>query len=483
MQLITAAARNKDAALARDMFLLMRERLVTPNLRVYTSLAKAHVAGGDVTSAFALMRKADDEGMSPDVAMYTVCIDGLVKKNKFEKAWEVFHSMRTWKLIKPDEVLFTVMIKACGKAKESEKAINMLDDMKMCGLYPTDLTYAELIMSMAGRADYAKKAFDFLRQMEAEEMPLTGQVCEGLLLACKTLGDIPRAVTVVHKMINVGIPMNQKMYHFVLGTFGSAMRLEKVTDFERLKHLWHAWQVVADMRRKGVAIDTRTLNVIVKTYAKGGFSQHAVDMLQVFPSFNAKPDIQTYGALLSMFGPRDMNDPGRFFALWDFMADQRKDLKCTVYQHHMALDTALESRSASRTIKVLEQMKARRFFPTSRHAESLAKVGRKITEIHHLIAEFIDINREKTLERVKKESGMLQLEVDERALRLAPEGMKEDTPTVEQKVRRKYFDRLHEQGVFGKRRLGVHEHQALTKKGGAHYAKRHDKPKPRLLDV
>eukprot|EP00398_MALV-I-01_sp_L67-1_P000916 gene916-236_t len=483
VQLITAAARAKDAKLAREMFLLMRDRLITPNRRTYTSLAKAHVAANDVTSAFALMRKADDEHITPDVAMYTVCIDGLVKTNRLKKAWEVFHSMRTWKLLKPDEVLFTVMIKACGKAKESERAINMLEDMQMCGLYPTDLTYAEMIMAMAGRADYAKKAFDYLRQMEAEEMPLTGQVCEGLLLACKTLGDIPRAVTVVHKMINVGIPMNQKMYHHCLGSFGSAMRLEKVTDFERLKHLWHAWQIVSDMRVKGVPIDTRTLNVIIKIYAKGGFSQHAVDMLQTFPDFKAKPDIQTYGALLSMFGPRDLNDPGRFFALWDFIGDQRKGLRPTVYQHHMALDAALESRSASRTISVLEGMKDRRIFPTPRHAETLAKVGRKITEIHRLVAEFIDLNREKTLERVKKECGAVQIEMDEQALRLAPEGMRPGDPTVEQKVRRQYFQRLKDQGVFKKRNLPKQEYLATTRKGGELYKQRHDKKKPQLLEV
>ena len=73
-------------------------------------LAKQRVTGRgakDVTSAFALFRKMEDEDLTPDVPVYTVLIDGLVKIGQIAKAWEWFWQMRTWKQLQPDEVLST----------------------------------------------------------------------------------------------------------------------------------------------------------------------------------------------------------------------------------------------------------------------------------------------------------------------------------------------------------------------------------------
>ena len=43
--------------------------------------------------------------------LYTSLIDGWVGLAHYNKAWEIFDSIRTWKNVQPDEVLFTVMIK------------------------------------------------------------------------------------------------------------------------------------------------------------------------------------------------------------------------------------------------------------------------------------------------------------------------------------------------------------------------------------
>ena len=85
------------------------------------------------------------------------------------------------------------MIKACRKEENSEKAINMLDDMRTEGLYPTDVTYTEMIRACACRPDFALKAFEYRNHMDAEDMPLTLETYEALLLACRNAPSVRKA--------------------------------------------------------------------------------------------------------------------------------------------------------------------------------------------------------------------------------------------------------------------------------------------------
>jgi len=466
---------------SRQCFLTMRQNLISATEKVYGAMMKAHVVGEDLTSAFALMRKMDDEGLKPNVVVYTTLIDGLVKANKLQIAWDTFYEMRTWKLIQPDEVLFTVMIKACAKNAESEKAVNMLDDMRMCGLYPTDVTYTELIHACAKRADMAHKAFEFYREMKVQDMPLTGHLSEWLLEACGSKGDIGHAYTVVQDMVAANIPLNRRMYTSLIQTFASAMRVPNVTDQEQMRNLRFAWQVVTDMRSRGVMPDTRTLNALVQVYAAAGFSRYAIEMLEQYEPLGCVPDAHTYRILLEMLG-RDMKDVGRFFALWQHMVTHT-NIRPAPELHHLALQVAMDSRSAQRTVSVMEDMLAAKVFPTVDLIDRLAKVGRTVLEIHQLVGQFIDLNKEVTYRRAKRETDLVKLQIEEQQLRLAPDGLTFETPTPEQESRKRYFDSMKKKGLSDRPYLPYEEWKARKAKGGKYYAERSDRKRVPLVGL
>ncbi|CEL94120.1 unnamed protein product [Vitrella brassicaformis CCMP3155] len=480
--LIQAATVKKNAAMARLFYLRMRSQLITPTEKVYAALINAHVQEGDLTAGFALLRKMEDEGLKPNVIVYTTLIDGLVDQNKIDKAWRVFHDIRTWKLIDPDEVLFTVMIKACARRREAEKAINLLDDMRAMGQYPTDVTYTELIHACSRRADFFQKAFDFYNQMQAEDMPVGVQVFEHLLGACASKGDVKKAKEVVKQMGRREIPMTQWMYHQLISVFATAMRLPKVSDNERLCNLRYAWSVVQDMRRKELPIDTHSLNAVMQVYINGGFAQYAIDMLQQFAHFKCEPDATTYFALLRTLG-KDLKDPGRFFALWDYMRENSKVVPNQAMLH-LALDTAMTSRSAARTVKVLQEMYQLKVYPTAQLTDRLAKVGRKITEIHRMVALFIKLQKEDVWTKRKNETAVMLSKIDEHELRLFQEGQHYSQlgPKLspEDEVRKKFFK--SRERLYGKRKwLPLGEYIQAKQKGGEHYAERKDRPKPVLV--
>jgi len=466
-------AADDNAPLSRQIYMQMRQGLISPDTKLYTQLIKCHTKAQDLSAGFSLLRKMEDEGMEINVVTHTVLIDGLVETNQLSSAWEQFHAIRTWKNIKPDEVLFTVMIKACAKAEEAERALNIYDDMRTEKLYPTDVTYTELIHALSTRSDFGLRAFDFKRHMEAEGMPLTPIVYDHLLRACASLGDIPRARQMIQEMHGAGISISPNMYNHLLRTFSSAMQLPKSTDFEKVAHLRYAWHVLGDARQQQVPITTSLLNELLQVYIVGGWARYAVELLKQYAVFECQPNIETYGLLLNMFV--SMNDFGRYFAFWDLLNEKYTP---TTPMLHTALHMAISTQSANKTCMILEAMYQAKVFPTPDLTTRLAKVGRQVLEIHRYVAQFIELNKETAEEDAQRTQALLQAHVDTRNLILATEGKRDMTPTVEQDVRKKYFAKRKAEGVYGRKWLPKGEYQQLKKKGGDLYSYKRDKPKP-----
>eukprot|EP00921_Rhytidocystis_pertsovi_P009901 GHVQ01015867.1.p1 GENE.GHVQ01015867.1~~GHVQ01015867.1.p1 ORF type:complete len:1045 (-),score=131.46 GHVQ01015867.1:242-3211(-) len=479
--LLQGATVHKDANMARMLYLKMRSQLIAPTSRVYAALIKAHVAASDINAGFALLRKMEDERIPVECVTYTTLIDGLVKSNRIEKAWKVFGEIRTWKAIQPDEVLFTVMIKACAKRREAEKAINMLGDMRTCGLYPTDVTYTELIHACSTRSDFFQQCFDFYAQMKAEDMPVGPFAYERLLTACSSTGNIKKAKHVLKDMTKSNVSVTASTYTIIINVFATAMKLAKVTDHERLCNLRYAWEAVQDMRHKQLPIDTTALNALTQVYINAGLAQYAIDMLKQFELFKCEPNRHTFEALLQMLG-KNLKDSGRFFALWEFM---KANTLITVSPRmmHLALDTAMTSRSASRVVKVLQEMYEAKVYPTPQLTDRLARVGRQVTEIHALVGMFIKMQKEDTFHECRKQQSMIQSKIDEHELRLFADGKTpKSAATPEQEVRKQYFKKQKQKqsGRIGKW-VPREAYRQLKAKGGEVYALHHDKVKPTMI--
>lgn len=479
ISLMIGACHKKDAELARNIFLMMRKQLISATPKVYGALMKAHVVAGDVPSAFALLHKMQDEQLRPDVVTYTILIDGLIKSGELEKAWEEFHSMRTWKLIEPDEVLFTVMIKACAEASEAERAINLFDDLRMSGLYPTDITYGELIRAMSTSTDLARKAFDFYRQMQAEDLPITPFVYSQLLRACRRLGDARRAQGIVADMRETGTKLEPDMLCELVGVFATAMKKPRVTEQEILRNLRCAWHVVGEARLRfpGATDWTQMLNEVMGVYMAAGFSTFAVDMLQQFAAFGVQPNTQTWVSLLTMLG-KDMKDVARFFALWEILP---RDPKPSDELYQLALEMALDSRSAKRTVSMMQEMYEAQVFPSPQLTERLAQAGRHVIQIHELVGKLISLNKTMRMTTARRENELLQTHIDERMVILASQGLTDRSPTPAQEARQAHFESLKKRGFFRRVWKPYGEYVASKAKGGEAYAKRHDRPRPNIL--
>jgi pentatricopeptide repeat protein len=467
---------GSNAELARSAYLRMRALLIPPTEKVYGALIKAHVRAGDLPSGFSLLRKMEDEGLVPSSpVVYTTLLDGLVKTNKLEIAWERFHNWRTWKNVKPDTVMFTVMIRACTKKQECEKALGILDDLRVSGEYPTDITYSHLIECMATRSDFAERAFEFRDQMLLEGFELNAIVAKSLVKACAALGDLSKLKRTVSEITAANIPLTRSMYADFIRTVAKSIsdtRPSKNTINQNLRLVWY---FVADLKEKNVsAVSPDILNALLETYCSADLLDQAIQMLEQFSEFSLAPNAKTYDLLLELLGKRQ--EVGRFFALYE----QSKNM-CSERIVHLALDLAMESRSSKQTVSVLEDMLNRKIRPLPAAAERLAIVGRQVVQIHQVVGRMVAQQRDETHERTTKEHALLALELEEHRTRIAHVEGKTDFQfeTPENEARRLYWDKKDSGRKTVK--LAKKDWIEVKKKGGRMHALKVDKPKPNLL--
>ncbi|KAK2197766.1 bifunctional Tetratricopeptide-like helical domain superfamily/Pentatricopeptide repeat [Babesia duncani] len=394
---------NKNPKVARYLYLCLKADVLEPDLKTFTLLIKTHVDSGDVAGAFSLYRKMEKDNIKADLVLYTVLISGLIKVGQIDNAWRFYNYMRTWRLIEPDQVLFGIMIKSCVKTGDAEKALCLYDEMIKMLLHPTNIVYEELIHCLSQRREFFQKCFHFYNQLKLEQHPISPRVILYLLRACEVTGNSRKARHILVEAEQLKIPIGEEMYIATIRVIAGQIRYEKMSEIEKMHNLQRVWQIVHKMIQSNIMLGTKLLNSLILVYENACYHDYALDVLQYFPLFNAIPDHMTYFILLRMLGPK-LQDPGRFFTLWNSIKNHitpRRTFLC------MALDMAIVSKSAKRTLEVLNDMYAAKAFPTSQLMKRLYSFGKSITEIHMMINNLVSLQRQVIFQKRKKESEIL----------------------------------------------------------------------------
>ncbi|UKK01770.2 pentatricopeptide repeat containing protein [Theileria orientalis] len=446
---ILSCMKTRNAKLARYLFLCLRSDLITPDLKTYTLMIKTHINSGDTSSAFSIYRKMEKEGTKADLVVFSALIDCLVESKQINSAWRLFNYMRTWRLIEPDEVLFTIMIKSCSLSRDAEKALNLYQEMLSLNLYPTIHTYTELLRCLSKRKEYFHECFQFYNKIKSQEYPVNTEIMSHLLESCCTVGNVRRARELLLEGSKIGVKPTLEMYNTYIKTFARQMKLNKMSENEKINHIQKTWEITKSILSKYMGDNginsssdssgvsdadptgsgegdinktdctsttnkeiTRLLNSVILVYESGCYYDYALEVLKCFPRFNAEPDYMTYFILLRMVGP-GMKDVGRFFALWDEAKAHITPQKTLLY---MALEMAILSRSAKKTLEILNDMYNAKVFPTPSLMKRLYESGKRITQIHMMINNLVTLQRKLTYQEKMNENKMLQTYIDENEL-------------------------------------------------------------------
>lgn len=115
--------------------------------------------------AFALVTPLKEQGLKPNVELFTSLVVGCVRAGDPTRAWATFDHMRVWHC-EPDFVMFTEMMNVCGMTGETERALDLFAEMKDLDIYPTEVTFTALLSSFKNRPDLFREGLAILNEMK-----------------------------------------------------------------------------------------------------------------------------------------------------------------------------------------------------------------------------------------------------------------------------------------------------------------------------
>ncbi|MCO5591080.1 hypothetical protein L7F22_045057 [Adiantum nelumboides] len=143
------------------------------NVYIYNILLDGWAQRGDVWEASDVMKQIRTDGIIPDVQAYTTFINACCKSGNMEKAKETMEGMEKVG-IKPSLLTYTVMVKGWASASFPEQAFECFQQLKSTGLEPDYVLYSCLLHCLLSRASVAKDTVKSFIITVAEEMSSKG---------------------------------------------------------------------------------------------------------------------------------------------------------------------------------------------------------------------------------------------------------------------------------------------------------------------
>jgi pentatricopeptide repeat protein len=177
-KLISAYCQAGDMRSARLWFDDMVERGLS-DVIAYTALMNGYCKVGRLKEACHLFNQMVNFGIKPDVIAYTVLLDVHLKETLYRQWKEIAKDTRSLILrskhkiwlsnmknneVEPDVAYYTVLIDGQCKAPYLDEARELFDEMLAKGLTPDVYTYTALINGYCSQGETAK-AEDLLQEM------------------------------------------------------------------------------------------------------------------------------------------------------------------------------------------------------------------------------------------------------------------------------------------------------------------------------
>ncbi|PKI46134.1 hypothetical protein CRG98_033467 [Punica granatum] len=194
-----------------------KKRFEETGLRIDTVmcniLMKASFLVGIFEEAYALYKRMEDIGLTPNAFTYCILIDGFCKAGRIDQALEIFDDFRKSSI--PSVACYNCIIHGLCKNSMIGIAIDVLIELIQEDL-PIDLKVPVMLIKAAFREESAEGVLDFVSRIEKLQPHIYSFVCnEAICLLCKRgFPDLARDVYVMMRWRSLAV--TSKSYYLIL---------------------------------------------------------------------------------------------------------------------------------------------------------------------------------------------------------------------------------------------------------------------------
>ncbi|GBG72449.1 hypothetical protein CBR_g12023 [Chara braunii] len=340
---------------ARELFDLMKQEGLQPNIYIYTALTRAYGRIGMIWRGIALLQEMKKSiSCKPDIVAYNVLIGACLRGSFWELAEGLLRDLRSNGL-SATTITYNTFIAAYGKTGMYKEMEEKLMEMQRAGCRPTGSTFTILINAYgkAGRLDKMKEVFESIhvhkcvasvfvysamidtygkagmyKEMEElwAEMKRNGGranhvTYSTLVDAYGKAGDLAMMEQLKEEMLEAGFPPNKFTYNALINAYGKRGAFEKMeavfkemrdngSDLDSFAFTtmidahakWGNWErveeLLTEMRRSGIPRNRVTYTTLIDSYGKAGRIAEMERTVATMLSEHLSPDPVMYGAML-----------------------------------------------------------------------------------------------------------------------------------------------------------------------------------------
>jgi pentatricopeptide repeat protein len=322
--LAEACARSGDAAACVDAIRGCCTSGLPLNAPLFTSLLGAHRTAGDNPreGARRVLEQARRLSVVEDAPLHTAVICWHLEHDQADAAWKIYHESRV-RGIQPDAVTYTAMLGVCARSDQLELATNLLDEMRLAQVAPTLATYNAFLRACATRAaslaelprrrrrelsllkvdldvgSVVRSAFRTLETLTGQGYAPDGSTYRALLMVAAGAADVPRAQTLLTRMLDTNVPPDVDHFHLLLHACGRAQRLRPIAEHEGALRV--ALSTPVSMAALGLPVEQQTLDRVLEAHTRGSRIHRAVDIAdELYVGHGLVPGQRAFALLLGM---------------------------------------------------------------------------------------------------------------------------------------------------------------------------------------
>ncbi|KAL6064609.1 hypothetical protein QOT17_010813 [Balamuthia mandrillaris] len=186
--LFKAQGRNGNIRLVLRTFDLMKEEGVSPDLSIYTTLIRQCANAKAVDTALALFEEMKNVGLEPTLWTWGALVKVYCASGELQKAFGVLTTLSSLKL-QPNIVIFTTLIQGCLGKGDVDMAWKTFEYMRQqTPLEPDEVTFTVMINACA-KKQQVERALNLFSEMQQMGQTPTEVTFNSLIYACATRPD------------------------------------------------------------------------------------------------------------------------------------------------------------------------------------------------------------------------------------------------------------------------------------------------------
>jgi pentatricopeptide repeat protein len=257
-----------------------------PNLRVCTTLIKAHGVQGSLKEALAVLKSCASWGLEPDTAMVNAAISACLAAGRTDQAWSFYRRLLPALKLRPSVRTFNILLDGLSEAHDVQGCMLLYREMISQGIQPNEVTMTTIMKAQLERG-LMEDAEETLRRM---------QVVHGLQLDIFTYNNLIRgqmrtlrwreALATKDAMLEAGVTPDVLTYSYIFtGLTRSGMP-------GKVKPLWR------EALSLGIKPNVYMYTGKARALAALGDVLEAIEMLGEMKEVNVRPNVRTFTAVM-----------------------------------------------------------------------------------------------------------------------------------------------------------------------------------------